>query len=51
MALLGGYWLYMGLKGLKIQDEQAEIKWASKMFFFSLFYFTAWIVTVVLVSL
>ncbi|WP_114571186.1 heme o synthase [Exiguobacterium flavidum] len=51
MLGLGGYWLYLGLKGLKLSDEQAEIKWASKMFFFSLLYFMAWIVTVVLVSL
>jgi len=47
-AALGGYWLYLGLKGFKAEDE---IKWANKMFFYSLIYLVVWIVTLLLTAL
>lgn len=33
MLILGGRWIFMGIKGLKTTDE---IKWARKVFFFSI---------------
>ncbi|KDN58916.1 MAG: heme o synthase [Exiguobacterium sp.] len=47
-AVLGGYWLYLGLKGFKAEDE---IKWANKMFFYSLIYLVVWIVALMLTAL
>jgi protoheme IX farnesyltransferase len=47
-AGLGGYWLYLGLKGFNAEDE---IKWANKMFFYSLIYLVVWIIALILTAL